>query len=137
MSNSCPDRLVPLDPAPADGIGDVGRVRALLIAAARRGEAVSYAGLLDALGHRFSRPRMRALCRTLDAVDAAGAAAGEPDLAVLVVRASDHLPGAGWWTSHAWLAGYDGPWTGPAALAFVRAEHERAFRFWDDRPADA
>ena len=140
MSNSCPDRRAPSDPpdpASPDAIADVGRVRALLIAAARRGRAVSYAGLLDQLGHRFSRPRMRALCRTLDAVDAAGAAAGEPDLAVLVVRASDRLPGAGWWTSHAWVRGYDGPWTGPAALAFVRAEQDRAFRFWGSPPGDA
>ncbi len=122
---------------PADAIGDLGRVRALLIAAAGWGVALSYADLLDGLGHRFTRPKMRALCRTLDAIDAAGAAAGEPALAVLVVRASDGLPGAGWWTTRAWMVGHDGPWTGPAALAFVRAEQERAYQFWRNRPADA
>ncbi len=115
----------------------MARVRALLIAAARRGRAVGYADLLDQLGHRFTRPKMRALCRTLDALDEAVAAAGEPDLAVLVVRASDGLPGQGWWTSRAWTAGYDGPWTGPTAVAFVRAEQDRAFCFWRCRPADA
>ena len=130
--NCCPDPRTP-----ADGIGDVARVRALLIAAARRGRAVSYADLLDQLGHRFTRPRMRALCRTLDAIDDAAAAAGEPDLAVLVVRASDGLPGQGWWTGRALMAGYDGPWTGPAAAAFVRAEQDRAFGFWGRRPAGA
>ncbi len=140
MSNSCPDRRAPSDPpdpASPDAIGDVARVRALLIAAARRGAALSYAGLLDQLGHRFTRPRMRALCRTLDAIDEAAAVAGEPDLAVLVVRASDGLPGQGWWTGRAWMAGHDGPWTGPAAMVFVRAEQDRAFRYWGCRPAGA
>ncbi len=140
MSNSCPDRRAPSDPpdpASPDAIADVGRVRALLIAAARRGRAVSYADLLDQLGHRFTRPRMRTLCRTLDAIDDATAAAGEPDLAVLVVRASDGLPGQGWWTGRALMAGYDGPWTGPAATVFVRAAQDRAFRYWTDRPAGA
>ena len=134
-SNSCPDRPVPLDPAPADAVADVGRVRALLIAAARRGRAVSYAGLLDQLGHRFTRPRMRALCRTLDAIDAAGAAAGEPDLAVLVVRAADGLPGQGWWVGGRPLReGYEGPWLGSEALAFVGRLQERAFAHWASRP---
>ena len=84
-------------PAPGDAsaIGDVARVRALLIAAARRGEALSYSDLLDRLGQRFTRPKMRALCRTLDAIDAAGSAAGEPDLAVLVVRTGYRGRGGG------------------------------------------
>ena len=121
----------PPDPVTADTIADVARVRALLIAAARRGEALSYSDLLIRLGHRFTRPKMRALCRTLDAIDAAAAAAGEPDLAVLVVRESDGLPGQGWWVDgHTMAAGYDGPWTGPQASAFVKAEQARAFRFW-------
>lgn len=118
-------------PHGGDAIADVGRVRALLIAAARGGEAMSYSELLAALGHRFTRPRMRALCKTLDRIDEAGAAAGEPELAVLVVRESDRLPGQGWWTGGRALAlGHDGGWTGPAAVALVRAEQERAFAYW-------
>ncbi len=140
-SNACPapprEPSRPADRAPADAIADVGRVRALLIAAARQERAVTYAGLLDQLGHRFTRPRMRALCRTLDAIDDAAVATGEPNLAVLVVRASDGLPGQGWWTGRAWVAGHDGPWTGPAATVFVRAAQDRAFRYWADRPAGA
>jgi hypothetical protein len=130
----------PLDPpAPEDGaagtIADVARVRALLVASARRRSAISYSGLLDELGHRFTRPKMRALCRTLDAIDAAGAAAGEPDLAVLVVRESDGLPGQGWWTDGPpRREGYEGQWTGPEALAFVRGLQARAFTFWGKRP---
>lgn len=110
-------------------------MRALLIAAARRGTALSYSDVLDQLGHRFTRPKMRALCRTLDAIDAAGAAAGEPELAVLVVRESDSLPGQGWWAGGRTIReGYEGPWSGPHALAFVRALQERAFRYWRDAP---
>jgi hypothetical protein len=104
-------------------------VRALLIAAARDGEAVSYAGLLNRLGVGFTRPRMRALCRTLDRIDADGEAAGEPPLAALVVRESDRLPGQGWWVARA-AAGYAGPWTGPEAAAEVAQRQEAAFRWW-------
>ncbi len=125
-------------PAPPDradeivgAIADVARVRGLLIAAARRGKPISYSELLDRLGHRFTRPKMRALCRTLDAIDVAGAAAGEPDLAVLVVRESDGLPGQGWWVDgRPRREGYEGTWTGPHATAFVRGLQERAFAHW-------
>ena len=115
-------------------IADVSRVRALLLAAARAGDAVSYATLLGQLGTRFTRPRMRALCRTLDRIDQDGAAAGEPGMAVLVVRESDRLPGQGWWVG--WRSAaldWEGDWTGPAARAFVE-EHQRAvFDWWQDR----
>lgn len=116
-----------------DGIADVARVRALLIGAARERRAVSYSELLAALGHRFTRPKMRALCRTLDAIDAAGAAAGEPGLAVLVVRECDRLPGQGWWTGCADRLGHDGPWTGAPARALIDAEQAKAFERWEDR----
>ena len=106
----------------------MAHVRAILIAAARQREALSYAALLNALGPPFTRPRMRALCRTLDAINAAAQAAGEPDLAVLVVRQSDGLPGQGWWVGT--KDAYAGAWTGPEALAYVRGLQEEAFRFW-------
>lgn len=111
-------------------IADVDRVRALLIVAAREGRAVSYSELLGALGHRFTRPKMRAVCKTLDAIDTAAAAVGEPELAVLVVRESDRLPGQGWWTGALEHRGYSGPWTGPEAVAFVNSIQEAAFRHW-------
>lgn len=117
-------------PAPGAGsIADVDRVRALLIAAARRARPVSYSELLGLLGHRFTRPKMRALCRTLDAIDRAAAAAGEPALAVLVVREGDRLPGQGWWTG-AVARGYAGPWTGAPAEAHVATLQQRAFDRW-------
>ena len=116
---------------PAGAIADVPLVRNHLIAAARRGEPVSYAELLIALGHRFTRPKMRALCKTLDAIDEAGRAAGEPELAVLVVRESDGLPGQGWWTNGPpQREDYTGLWTGPDAMGFVRELQGRCFDHW-------
>ncbi len=119
--------------AVAAAIADVPRVRALLIEAARAGEAISYSALLARLGTRFTRPKMRALCRTLDRIDEAGAAAGEPELAVLVVRESDGLPGQGGWCGgHALRLGHDGLWQGPEAEALVRRIQEQAFAYWRD-----
>ena len=79
------------------GLADPEEVRAHLVAAAAAGVALSYAELLERLGYAFSRPKMRQLCAILGAVDEAAAARGEPELAVLVVRQSDGLPGQGWW----------------------------------------
>lgn len=114
--------------AAASAIADVPRVRAMLVAAARERRAISYSEALGELGLRFTRPKMRALCRTLDAIDRAGAAAGEPGLAVLVVRESDRLPGQGWWVGSD-ARGYGGPWTGEPARAHVRALQQAAFDF--------
>ena len=114
-------------------LADVDAVRALLVDAARAGEAVSYSALLLRLGLRFTRPRMRALCRTMDAIDRAGAAAGEPGLAVLVVRESDGLPGQGWWMGHAVNERHLGDWTGPAAHTLVSRVQRRTFLFWQAR----
>ncbi|HEX8445064.1 MAG TPA: ribose-phosphate pyrophosphokinase [Sphingomonas sp.] len=118
----------------ASRIGDVERVRGLLIMAARTGTALSYSEMLAALGLRFTRPRMRALCRTMDRIDEDGRAAGEPGLAVLVVRASDGLPGQGWWAGgRAAMLDHRGDWTGPAARAMVVAEQQAAFAWWRAR----
>ena len=117
----------------AEGISDVKRVRAILIAAARERRGVSYSELLGALGHRFTRPKMRAVCKTLDAIDAAAPAAGEPELAVLVVRETDRLPGQGWWTGAGERYGYKGEWTGPNAAQLVARLQAEAFDFWGAR----
>jgi len=122
--------LLPVHDLPETPIGDVAAVRAILVAAARARRSTSYAETLDALGHHFSRPKMRALCKTLDAVDTAAVAAGEPELAVLVVRESDRLPGQGWWVGKVHELGYEGLWTGPAAMEFVRRQQKLAFDYW-------
>ena len=109
-------------------------VRLHLVAAARAGVALSYGELLERLGYQFSRPKMRALCAILGAVDEAGAARGEPELAVLVVRQSDGLPGQGWWASGgARQRGYEGPWDGAEAARFIRAVQAETFGWWQSR----
>jgi hypothetical protein len=121
----------PFDDLAKTSIGDVVAVRGILIRAARERRSVSYSELLMTLGHRFSRPKMRALCRTLDAIDEAGRAAREPELAALVVRESDGLPGQGWWVGRVHRMGYEGKWTGPEAVCFVRGQQQLAFAYWN------
>ena len=72
----------------------------ILVAAAAAGHALTYSELLE--HPRLSAspgPRCASLCKTLGAVDDEAAARGEPELAVLVVRQSDGLPGQGWWVA--------------------------------------
>ena len=119
---------------PAAILGDPQEVRAHLVSAAAAGHALSYSELLEHLGYGFSRPKMRALCKTLGAVDEEAAARGEPELAVLVVRQSDGLPGQGWWvdggaSSHS----YTGPWEGPQARRLVEKLQRQAFDYWRRR----
>lgn len=109
-------------------------VRAHLIAAARAGTALTYAELLEQLGYSFSRPKMRALCAILTSVDEEVEARGEPELAVLVVRQSDGIPGQGWWVSGgARSKGYEGPWEGPEAARFIASVQAEAFAYWRER----
>lgn len=111
---------------------DPDAIAARLYAAARAGEPVTYAEMLNAVGYAFSRPRMRALCVVLDAIDACERGAGRPPLAVLVVRASDGLPGQGWWLGQntPGRAGYRGLFTGPDAARWVAARQADAFAWW-------
>ena len=113
---------------------DPAEVRRLLVASAAAGEAITYSELLNALGHQFTRPKMRALCTVLGIIDDEAAERGEPELAVLVVRQSDGLPGQGWWIAGgAMLHGYDGLWTGPEAMKLVKKLQRQAFRYWSER----
>lgn len=121
----------------AAALGDWQEVRAHLIAAAAAGHALSYSELLEHLGYGFSRPKMRALCKTLGVVDRDAEARGEPELAVLVVRQSDGLPGQGWWVDCAPPHGYTGPWEGPKASRFIRKLQQQTFDYWAMADADA
>ena len=114
-------------------ISDPAEVRAHLIAAAAAGHALTYSELLEHLGYGFSRPKMRQLCKTLAAVDDDAAGRSEPELAVLVVRQSDGLPGQGWWVEGARVHGYGGPWEGTRAAKLIRQLQQRAFDYWADR----
>ena len=50
-------------------LADPAKVRDILIASAAAGEAITYSEILNALGHAFTRPKMRALCKVLAVVD--------------------------------------------------------------------
>ncbi len=111
-------------------LADPAEVRAILLSAARAGEAITYADVLGLLGHQFTRPKMRALCKVLSLIDDSAAERGEPELAVLVVRQSDGLPGQGWWVGGAKAHGHHGPWEGPQAARLVKRLQGAAFAFW-------
>jgi hypothetical protein len=114
---------------------DVDRLEKLLIAAACARSNLTYAEVLAHFGIRITPRRVFALCRDLGAVCERNRARGEPELAVLVVRKSDRLPGEGFFHSF-WRDGtYDGPATGPAAAVFIRRETERVFAHWALRSA--
>lgn len=115
-------------------LADPEEVRVHLVAAAKAGVALTYAELLEHLGYAFSRPKMRQLCAVLGEIDRDAEARGEPELAVLVVRQSDGLPGQGWWVGGgARQRGYDGPWEGPEAARFIRAVQAETFAWWQSR----
>ena len=116
-------------------LAEPDEVRAILIASARAEEAITYSEVLGLLGHDFSRPKMRALCKVLSFVDDAAEERGEPELAVLVVRQSDGLPGQGWWVGGAKKHGYTGQWEGPKAAKLIRTLQRQAFEFWAGREA--
>jgi len=116
-------------------LADPREVRAILIASAQAGEPITYSEVLALLGHDFTRPKMRALCRVLSFVDDEAEEHGEPELAVLVVRQSDGLPGQGWWVGGAKKHGYTGQWEGPAAAKLIRRLQRQAFQHWAGRDA--
>jgi hypothetical protein len=111
-------------------LADPAEVRAILVASAKAGQAITYSEVLGLLGHQFTRPKMRALCKVLGFVDDEAEARGEPELAVLVVRQSDGLPGQGWWVGGARKHGYAGLWEGPKAARLIRKLQRQAFDYW-------
>ena len=76
---------------------------------------------------------MRSLCKVLSYVDDEAEARGEPELAVLVVRQSDGLPGQGWWVGGAKKHGFTGLWEGPKAKRLILKLQKQAFDYWKGR----
>ena len=116
-------------------LADPDEVRAILVGAAKAGEPVTYSEVLAMLGHQFTRPKMRQLCKVLSFVDEDAAERGEPELAVLVVRQSDGLPGQGWWIGGAPAHNYKGLWEGPQAAKLIKKVQRQAFDYWAGREA--
>jgi hypothetical protein len=118
----------------AQPLADPKEVRAHLVAAARAGVALTYSELLEHLGYAFSRPKMRQLCAVLGTVDSEAAERGEPELAVLVVRQSDGIPGQGWWVAGGGRQrGYAGPREGLEAARFIAGVQAETFAYWRSR----
>ncbi len=115
------------DPQDKSALYDVPLITDILQNVAREGRWISYSEMLMRLGFRFTRPKMRVVCKTLDVVDQEAGLRGEPELAVLVVRESDGLPGQGWWVCR---TEYVGQWTGAEATRYVKSLQQAAFRYW-------
>jgi hypothetical protein len=109
----------------------VDELEALLILKAKAGTAISYGEVFAWFGYPFQRFQVGQLCAALDEVDRRQRGASLPELAVLVVRASDGIPGQGWWLSKN-QEDWTGPIVGPEAAAFVRAIQKRAFTHWQE-----
>jgi hypothetical protein len=115
---------------------EIDELEALLIAAARARRSLTYAEVLAHFGIRITPRRVYGLCRDLGEVCARNRARGEPELAVLVVRKADRLPGEGFFRS-AWECGeYQGPTTGAEAERYVVALSEAVFGHWAPSPSD-
>ena len=118
------------NPAARKALMDVDAIEALLRDAARQGVTYSYSELMLLLGIRFTRPKMRSLCKVLDAIDLRGNAQGEPELACLVVREGDNLPGQGWWVGR---TDFVGEYESHAARKYLKDIQSSAFAYWKSR----
>lgn len=112
---------------------DLDLLEERLLAAAMAGKSVTYGELLAFFERRVTPITVMALCRDIGRVDARIMAAGGPELACMVVRASDRLPGAGYFTWQRQKGRYDGPDTGPEAARFVARAQARARRYAESR----
>lgn len=108
---------------------DLDRLERVLIQAARERQPVTYGQLLAYFGWKVTRITVAALCRDLGRIEERRQGEGWPDLACLVVRRSDGLPGEGYFADLRRENRYAGPSIGEAAETFVRARQERAFRW--------
>lgn len=106
---------------------DLDRLERALIRAALDRQPLTYGQLLAFFDRRVTRITVSALCRDLGRVEERRRAEAWPDLACLVVRKSDGLPGEGYFDSLRREGAYAGPSVGPAAQTFLRARQERAF----------
>ncbi len=107
----------------------IDELEALLILRAKAGKSISYGEVFQWFDLPFQRFQVGQLCAALDEVDRLQRGRGRPELAVLVVRQSDGLPGQGWWLSKNQET-WQGLFVGQEAAAFVRQVQQRAFGWW-------
>jgi hypothetical protein len=118
------------NPAERKALMDIDTIEVLLREAARQRVVYSYSELLLLLGISFTRPKMRSLCKVLDAIDLRGNAKGEPELACLVVREGDNLPGQGWWLGR---TDFVGEYESHAARKYLKDVQNVAYGYWQNR----
>ena len=106
---------------------DLEILERLLKTAAREERPVTYGQLLGYFGRKVTRITVSALCRDLGIVCRRVEEGGGPDLACLVVRKSDGMPGEGYFSSLRHDEGYDGPNIGPQAHKLVQERQRVAF----------
>ena len=106
---------------------DLDRLERALIAAARERRPVTYGRLLAYFERRVTRITVGALCRDLGRLESRREAEGWPELACLVVRKADGLPGGGYFASLRAGGAYDGPDTGPVAEALLHRRQAAAY----------
>ena len=121
---------------PAQPVLDVAQVEQVLRHAAKARRTVSYGEALRLLDRSFSRALVRQLCRVLGEVDDRALARGQPELAVLVVRKADGMPGEGYFATARRHGELDAPRDHPQVRAIVEQRQAEAFRYWANRDPD-
>lgn len=106
---------------------DLDRLERVLIQAARERRALTYGQVLAYFERRVTRITVGALCKDLGRVERRRKDEGWPDLACLVVRKADGLPGEGYFASLRQEEGIACASTGPQAQALIAARQARAF----------
>jgi hypothetical protein len=118
------------NPVTKKALMNADAIAALLQNAARAQQVISYSELMQALGISMTKPKQRALSKILETIDLAGQAKGEPELACLVVREENNLPGQGWWDQR---HDFVGDWESHAARRYLKELQKTAFDYWQAR----
>lgn len=116
---------------------EIDKLKAVLERAARDGRPLTYGQILAFFGRKVTRVSVGALCRDLGHACRAVTGKGGPDLAVLVVRKADGLPGAGYFAALRKDGLYEGEDTGVAAAAFVAERQREVFAWYAQRRRSA
>ena len=111
---------------------DTEKLERVLLRVARDRETITYGELLAFFERRVTRITVGALCKDLGVVCRKVEGEGAPDLACLVVRKSDGLPGEGYFQSLRDEGSYDGPSEGEPARTELRRRQERAYDYVAD-----
>jgi hypothetical protein len=112
---------------------DLERLERVLIQAARERRPTTYGQLLRYFERKVTRVTVGALCRDLGLVCLRVEERGGPDLAVLVVRKSDGLPGEGYFTALRRDGGYRGPSVGPQAARTIARRQAQVFAYYAEK----